>query len=109
MWGVLSLFRRRRRTARVVDESALVGGHAGAGDDDDARGRGVAAAGGAGALMARALLAMSCVVRRLDGEDVGGGGSVEEAWATSGWRPPRADEAGRHLVVRESMRYAIYG
>lgn len=59
--------------------------------------------------MARALLAMSCVVRRLDGEDVGGGGGVEEAWATSGWRPPRAHEAGRHLVVRESMRYAIYG
>uniref|UniRef100_A0A0E0KRS5 Uncharacterized protein n=1 Tax=Oryza punctata TaxID=4537 RepID=A0A0E0KRS5_ORYPU len=106
MWGgVLSLFRWRRRTARVVDESALAG-HAGA--DDDARG--VAAAGGAGALMARALLAMSCVVQRLDGEDVGGrGGGMEEAWATSGWRPrARADEVS-HLVVRESMRYAIYG
>ncbi|KAL5216065.1 hypothetical protein ABZP36_007466 [Zizania latifolia] len=115
MWcGVLSLFRqgsilrgrrRRRRTARVVDESALGVAHAGAADGDDARGDGHgAAAGGPGAL-ARALLAMACAIR-LDGEHPGGGGA-DEAWATSGWRPPRADEVS-HLVVRESMRYAIY-
>ncbi|KAF0890503.1 hypothetical protein E2562_002860 [Oryza meyeriana var. granulata] len=104
MWGVLSLFRRRRRTARVVDESVLGHHrHAAGAVGDDARG-GAVAAGGAGALMARALLAMSCVVR-LDGEGAGGG--AEEAWATSGWRPPRADEVS-HLMVRESMRYTIY-
>ncbi|XP_040379504.1 uncharacterized protein LOC107304023 [Oryza brachyantha] len=91
MWRVLSVFRRRRRrTARVVDESAA-GRRVGA---DDGR-------GGAGALVARALLAVSCVAR-LDG----GGG--EEAWATSGWRPPGGDEVSHLMVVRESMRYAIY-
>ncbi|KAG8082339.1 hypothetical protein GUJ93_ZPchr0014g46752 [Zizania palustris] len=111
MWcGVLSLFRRgrgrRRRTARVVDESALGVAHAGAADGDDARGDGDvgAAAGWPGALARALLLAMACAVR-LDGEHPGGG--ADEAWATSGWRPPRADEVS-HLVARESMRYAIY-
>ncbi|PUZ76327.1 hypothetical protein GQ55_1G281100 [Panicum hallii var. hallii] len=96
-WG------RRRRTARVVDESAL-------GGDDGAA---APAAGGAaaatvavaptlGGALARALLAMACAIR-FDGED---GAATEEAWAASGWRP-RADEVS-HLMVRESMRYAIY-
>ena len=91
-WG------RRRRTARVVDESAL-------GGDDGA----APAAGGAavapptlGGALARALLAMACAIR-FDGED---GGATDEAWAASGWRP-RADEVS-HLMVRESMCYAIY-
>ncbi|PWZ04626.1 hypothetical protein Zm00014a_019345 [Zea mays] len=93
--------RRRRRTARVVDESAL---GADGGDIDG----GAAAAGGGvvaptlGGALARALLALACAVR-LDGEDVG---AAEEAWAATGWRP-RADEVS-HLMVRESMRYAIY-
>uniref|UniRef100_A0A0E0R2U6 Uncharacterized protein n=1 Tax=Oryza rufipogon TaxID=4529 RepID=A0A0E0R2U6_ORYRU len=49
-----------------------------------------------GALMARALLVMSCVAR-LDDEDMGAGGGVEEAWATSRWRLSNADEV-RHLM-----------
>ena len=94
MWGdVVALVRQglrwrrrrgRRSTARVVDESAL----------------GLGAHGDAGA-MARALLALACAVR-FDGEDL----PTEEAWAASVWRP-RADEVS-HLMVRESMRYAIY-
>lgn len=111
MWSVGSLVRqglrwwRRRRTARVVDESAL--GHV-VGGEEDVGGGAAAARGGAvgpsvaGAL-ARALLALACTIR-FDGED--GGGITEEAWAASGWRP-RADEVS-HLMVRESMRYAIY-
>uniref|UniRef100_A0A0D9W652 Uncharacterized protein n=1 Tax=Leersia perrieri TaxID=77586 RepID=A0A0D9W652_9ORYZ len=97
----MSLF-RRRRTARVVDESALGVG----GGGEDVGGAVARGGGGAGALVARALMAMSCVVR-LDGEETGGG--VEEAWATSGWRPPRAgDDEVSHIMLRESMRYAIY-
>jgi hypothetical protein len=81
MWRVSSLMRwgRRRRSARVVDESAL------GGDDVPA-----------------AVLALACAVR-FDGEEYG---ATEEAWAASGWRP-RADEVS-HLMVRESMRHAIY-
>ncbi|WVZ74800.1 hypothetical protein U9M48_022936 [Paspalum notatum var. saurae] len=104
MWGLVRQglrWGRRRRTARVVDESAL-------GDIDD--GAAAPAAGGGGAVvaptlggaLARALLALACAIR-FDGEDVG---AAEEAWAASGWRP-RADEVS-HLMVRESMRYAIY-
>uniref|UniRef100_A0A0E0IWY5 Uncharacterized protein n=1 Tax=Oryza nivara TaxID=4536 RepID=A0A0E0IWY5_ORYNI len=58
-----------------------------------------------GALMARALLVMSCVAR-LDDEDMGAGGGVEEAWATSRWRLSNADEV-RHLMVRESMNGVV--
>ena len=104
MWGdVVSLVRQglrwrrrrgRRSTARVVDESAL--DVTVAAEDD----RGAARASVAGAL-ARALLALACAVR-FDGD----GMSTEEAWAASAWRP-RADEVS-HLMVRESMRYAIY-
>ncbi|CAN6273260.1 unnamed protein product [Urochloa humidicola] len=110
MWGLVRQGLRwgrgrRRRTARVVDESALAG-EDGGGDGAAAP----AAAGGAAAVvaptlggaLARALLALACAVR-FDGED---GGATEEAWAASGWRP-RADEVS-HLMVRESMRYAIY-
>ena len=93
-WG------RRRRTARVVDESAL------GGDDGAAApavgGAAVAATTTLGGALARALLAMACAIR-FDGED---GGATDEAWAASGWRP-RADEVS-HLMVRESMCYAIY-
>ncbi|OEL38543.1 hypothetical protein BAE44_0000438 [Dichanthelium oligosanthes] len=91
-WG------RRRRTARVVDESAL------GVDADVADGAAPAAvvAPTLGSALARALLALACAIR-FDGED---GGAMEEAWAASGWRP-RADEVS-HLMVRESMRYAIY-
>jgi hypothetical protein len=106
MWGLvrqgLRWGRRRRRTARVVDESAL-----GADGDVDG-GAAPAAAGGAvvaptlGGALARALLALACAIR-FDGEDVG---ATEEAWSATGWRP-RADEVS-HLMVRESMRYAIY-
>ncbi|XP_040376954.1 uncharacterized protein LOC121053562 [Oryza brachyantha] len=110
MWsGVASLvrqglrWRRRRRTARVVDESALaeaaVEGGGGAGDAAAA----AVVPTSVGAALARALLALACTIR-FDGED--GGGATEEAWAASGWRP-RADEVS-HLMVRESMRYAIY-
>ncbi|CAN6244908.1 unnamed protein product [Urochloa humidicola] len=110
MWGLVRQGLRwgrgrRRRTVRVVDESALAG-EDGGGDGAAAP----AAAGGAAAVvaptlggaLARALLALACAVR-FDGED---GGATEEAWAASGWRP-RADEVS-HLMVRESMRYAIY-
>jgi hypothetical protein len=95
MWSVSSLMRwgRRRRSARVVDESALGGG----GGDDAAPA--VVVAPTVGGALARAL---ACAVR-FDGEEYG---VTEEAWAASGWRP-RADEVG-HLMVRESMRYAIY-
>lgn len=105
MWGLVRQglrWGRRRRTARVVDESAL---SADGGDIDDGA---APAAGGAvvaptlGGALARALLALACAIR-FDGEDVG---ATEEAWAASGWRP-RADEVS-HLMVRESMRYAIY-
>ena len=93
-WG------RRRRTARVVDENAL------GGDDGAAApavgGAAVAATTTLGGALARALLAMACAIR-FDGED---GGATDEAWAASGWRP-RADEVS-HLMVRESMCYAIY-
>ncbi|GJM85398.1 hypothetical protein PR202_ga01844 [Eleusine coracana subsp. coracana] len=88
-WG------RRRRSARVVDESALAGG------DDDAPAA-AAVAPTVGGALARALLALACAVR-FDGEEYG---VTEEALAASGWRP-RADEVS-HLMVRESMRYAIY-
>uniref|UniRef100_A0A0A9BN42 Uncharacterized protein n=1 Tax=Arundo donax TaxID=35708 RepID=A0A0A9BN42_ARUDO len=102
MWGVLSLvrrgMRRRRRTARVVDESAL-------GDGTDAVADDVARAPAAPGALARALLAMACGAVRLDGED---GGGAEEAWAASGWRPARAADEVNHLMVRESLRYAIY-
>ena len=91
MWGgVLSLVRqglRRRRTARVADESAAAGGGA------------VAAARGAPAA-ARGAVGLG------DGE---GGAGVEEAWAAaSGWRPARAADEVGHLLVRESLRYVIY-
>jgi hypothetical protein len=94
MWSVSSLMRwgRRRRSARVVDESAL------GGDDVPA----AVVAPSVGGALARALLALACAVR-FDGEEYG---ATEEAWASSGWRP-RADEVS-HLMVRESMRYAIY-
>lgn len=98
MWGdVVALVRQglrwrrrrgRRSTARVVDESALGLGAA-------------AVAPSVGGSLARALLALACAVR-FDGEDL----PTEEAWAASVWRP-RADEVS-HLMVRESMRYAIY-
>ncbi|XP_062222909.1 uncharacterized protein LOC133921865 [Phragmites australis] len=96
-WG------RPRRTARVVDESALGadGGEDVVGAAQAAGGAAVAAPTLAGAL-ARALLALACAIR-FDGEEYG---VTEEAWAASGWRP-RADEVS-HLMVRESMRYAIY-
>ncbi|CAN6239812.1 unnamed protein product [Urochloa humidicola] len=109
MWGVLSLVRhglqrrpRRQRAARVADESAL-------GDVVVAappREPGPAAP--AGALLARALLAMACGAARLYGEGAGGGSAEEAAWAASGWRPARAADEVEHLMVRESMRYAIY-
>ncbi|CAN6249021.1 unnamed protein product [Urochloa humidicola] len=111
MWGVLSLVRdglqrrpRRQRAARVADESAL-----GDGDVVVAPPREPGTAAPAGALFARAFLAMACGAAGLDGEGSGGGGGAEEeAWAASGWRPARAaDEAG-HLMVRDSMRFAIY-
>ncbi|KAF7079170.1 hypothetical protein CFC21_083442 [Triticum aestivum] len=105
MWGdVVALVRQglrwrrrrgRRSTARVVDESAL-----GLGAHGDA-GAAAAVAPSVGGAMARALLALACAVR-FDGEDL----PTEEAWAASVWRP-RADEVS-HLMVRESMRYAIY-
>lgn len=95
MWSVASLVRwgRRRRSARVVDESAL------GGDDVPAA---AAVAPSVGGALARALLALACAVR-FDGEEYG---VTEEALAASSWRP-RADEVS-HLMVRESMRYAIY-
>jgi hypothetical protein len=107
MWGLVRQglrWGRRRRTARVVDESAL-GADVG---DVDGGAAAAPAAGGAvvaptvGGALSRALLALACAIR-LDGEDVG---ATEEAWAATGWRP-RADEVS-HLMVRESMRYAIY-
>ncbi|XP_052141838.1 uncharacterized protein LOC127761565 [Oryza glaberrima] len=109
MWSVASLVRqglrwrrrRRRRTARVVDESALAAADGGGGD---AAAVAVVPMASVGAALARALLALACTIR-FDGED-GGAGATEEAWAASGWRP-RADEVS-HLMVRESMRYAIY-
>ncbi|KAG8071242.1 hypothetical protein GUJ93_ZPchr0006g42416 [Zizania palustris] len=113
MWSVAALvrqgvrWRRRRRTARVVDESAL--GNAAVGGGGGVEGGGGGGAGAAvapisvGAVLTRALLALACIIR-FDGGD--GGGAMEEAWAASGWRP-RADEVS-HLMVRESMRYAIY-
>uniref|UniRef100_A0A0E0F0Z3 Uncharacterized protein n=1 Tax=Oryza meridionalis TaxID=40149 RepID=A0A0E0F0Z3_9ORYZ len=58
-----------------------------------------------GALMARELLVTSRVAR-LDDEDMGAGGGVEEAWAMSRWRPSNADEV-RHLMVRESMNGVV--
>uniref|UniRef100_A0A0D9VHP7 Uncharacterized protein n=1 Tax=Leersia perrieri TaxID=77586 RepID=A0A0D9VHP7_9ORYZ len=102
MWmnDVASLVRqglrwRRRRTARVVDESALQAEGGGGGEA-------VVATASVGAALARALLALACTVRFDGGE-----GSTEEAWAAaSAWRP-RADEVS-HLMVRDSMRYAIY-
>jgi hypothetical protein len=103
MWGLVRhglRWGRRRRTARVVDESTL-GADGGDGAAAPAAAV-VAAAPTLGGALARALLALACAVR-FDGED---GGATEEAWAASGWRP-RADEVS-HLMVRESMRYAIY-
>ncbi|AQK53239.1 hypothetical protein Zm00014a_043980 [Zea mays] len=105
MWSLVRRWRwgRRRRTARVVDESAL-----GADGDTDG-GAAAPAAGGAvvaptlGGALARALLALACAIR-FDGADVS---ATEEAWAVTGWRPRAADEVS-HLMVRESMRYAIY-
>ncbi|XP_062225905.1 uncharacterized protein LOC133924404 [Phragmites australis] len=101
MWGVLSLVRRgmrrrRRRAARVVDESALGDGAAAAAAGD------VAHAPAAPGVLARALLAMACGAVRLDGD------GAEEAWAARGWRPARAADEVSHLMVRESLRYAIY-
>jgi hypothetical protein len=107
MWSdVVSLVRQglgwrrrrgRRSTARVVDESAL---DVAVNTEDGGAARAAVAPSVAGAL-ARALLALACAVR-FDGD----GMSTEEAWAASAWRP-RADEVS-HLMVRESMRYAIY-
>jgi hypothetical protein len=107
MWSdVVSLVRQglgwrrrrgRRSTARVVDESAL---DVAAVENGGAAAHTTVAPSVAGAL-ARALLALACAVR-FDGD----GMSAEEAWAASAWRP-RADEVS-HLMVRESMRYAIY-
>ncbi|CAM0945482.1 unnamed protein product [Alopecurus aequalis] len=107
MWGdVVSAVRQglrwrrrrgRRSTARVVDESAL---DLAVTAEDGGAARATVAPSVAGAL-ARALLALACAVR-FDGD----GMSTEEAWAASAWRP-RADEVS-HLMVRESMRYAIY-
>ncbi|KAL6634064.1 hypothetical protein ACP70R_026735 [Stipagrostis hirtigluma subsp. patula] len=109
MWSVASLVRqglrwsrRRRRTARVVDESALGADVGGVGDAGPGAVAAVVAPSVGGAL-ARALLALACAVR-FDGDEYGV--ATEEAWAASGWRP-RADEVS-HLMVRESMRYAIY-
>ncbi|CAN6268211.1 unnamed protein product [Urochloa humidicola] len=111
MWGgVVSLVRHglrrrpRRRTARVVDESATAGDLAG-GAPREREGPATAAAG---ALLARAVLAMARGAVGLDGE-VGGGGA-EEAWvAATGWRPAArgGDELG-HLMVHDSLRYVIY-
>ncbi|CAO2042648.1 unnamed protein product [Urochloa humidicola] len=93
---------RRQRPARVVDESAL-------GDVVVAPPREPGTAAPAGALFARAFLAMACGAAGLDGEGYGGdGGAEEEAWAASGWRPARAADEVGHLMVRESMRFAIY-
>uniref|UniRef100_A0ACD5Z0X6 Uncharacterized protein n=1 Tax=Avena sativa TaxID=4498 RepID=A0ACD5Z0X6_AVESA len=110
MWGdVVSLVRQglgwrrrrgRRSTARVGDESALDLAVAAAAEDGGAAAHATVAPSVAGTL-ARALLALACTVR-FDGDGV----STEEAWAASAWRP-RADEVS-HLMVRESMRYAIY-
>lgn len=75
-----------------------------AGGGGDAAAVAVVPMASVGAALARALLALACTIR-FDGED-GGAGATEEAWAASGWRP-RADEVS-HLMVRESMRYAIY-
>uniref|UniRef100_A0ACD5YN21 Uncharacterized protein n=1 Tax=Avena sativa TaxID=4498 RepID=A0ACD5YN21_AVESA len=108
MWGdVVSLVRgwRRRRgrrsTARVVDESALDLAVAAAEDGGGGAARATTVAPSVAGALARALLALACAVR-FDGD----GMSTEEAWAASAWRP-RADEVS-HLMVRESMRYAIY-
>ncbi|CAL5021178.1 unnamed protein product [Urochloa decumbens] len=101
MWGLR--WGRRRRTARVVDESALAGAEGGGDGAQGAAGAAAAVAPTLGGALARALLALACAVR-FDGED--GGATEEAAWAASGWRP-RADEVS-HLMVRESMRYAIY-
>lgn len=76
--------------------------HAGA---DDTCGVAVAVATEVGALMAMALLVMSCVAR-LDDKDMGAGGGVEEAWVGSRWRPSRTDEV-RHLMVHESMHDVV--
>lgn len=107
MWGdVVSLVRQglrwrrrrgRRSAARVVDESALAVAVAA----EDGNGGAPAAAPTVGGALARALLALACAVR-FDGDGL----STEDAWAASAWRP-RADEVS-HLMVRESMRYAIY-
>lgn len=89
----------------MVDESALGPD----GDVDGGAAAPAAAGGGAvvaptlGGALARALLALAGAIRFDGGEDVG---AAEEAWAATGWRP-RADEVS-HLMVRESMRYAIY-
>ncbi|CAL5057415.1 unnamed protein product [Urochloa decumbens] len=101
MWGLR--WGRRRRTARVVDECALAGAEGGGDGAQGAAGAAAAVAPTLGGALARALLALACAVR-FDGED--GGATEEAAWAASGWRP-RADEVS-HLMVRESMRYAIY-
>ncbi|CAL5026938.1 unnamed protein product [Urochloa decumbens] len=114
MWGgVVSLVRQglrrrpRRRTARVVDEGAPAA-EATAGDLEGAP-REVPAAG---ALLARAVLAMARGAVGLDDGEMrsgGGGGGAEEAWAAaSGWRPARAPDEVGHLVARESLRYIIY-
>lgn len=107
MWGdVVSLVRQglrwrrrrgRRSAARVVDESALAVVVAA----EDGNGGAPAAAPTVGGALARALLALACAFR-FDGDGL----STEDAWAASAWRP-RADEVS-HLMVRESMRYAIY-
>lgn len=108
MWGdVVSVVRQglrwrrrrgRRTTARVVDESAL---DAVVAAEDGGAAPGATVAPSVAGALARALLALACAVR-FDGDGV----STEEAWAASAWRP-RADEVS-HLMVRESMRYAIY-
>uniref|UniRef100_A0A0E0M893 Uncharacterized protein n=1 Tax=Oryza punctata TaxID=4537 RepID=A0A0E0M893_ORYPU len=72
---------------------------------DDACGVVEAVATEVGALMVRALLVMSCVAH-LDDEDMGAAGGVEEAWATSRWWPPRADDVS-HLMVHESMHGVV--
>ncbi|XP_073010758.1 uncharacterized protein [Typha latifolia] len=109
MWRLISAL-RQRRTARVADDSGLgteVAGHGPAAAAAAAE----AGSGWSGALAALLAVARAPLMVAAWAAGAFRGGEEDEAAAAAAWAerrgPPRPDEVS-HLMVRESMRYAIY-